>query len=153
MEYWFTFTYLIVSGQSSLEDDILFSSLKCLINKTSMRCAITNSKFPRFLVHGSIWYLSSNVKVFFFGVICIFQFWIIIIWKFSCSINNFQNYNLISAETYKKKETVTLSLMHKLYHGIMENVNDLIPEDYNIDFARPAFVRGQKIRQSFFSRS
>ena len=22
--------------------------------------------------------------------------------------------------------------MHKLYHGIMENVNDSIPEDYNI---------------------
>ena len=94
------FTYIIVSGHSSLKDDILFSSLKWFINKTSMRCAITNSKFPRFLIHRNIWYLSGDVEVqvVFVGLIWI-QSWIIIVWKVFRSINNFQNYNLISTES------------------------------------------------------
>ena len=77
-------------GDSSLVDDVIFSTLQSFINISSVRFPITDSKFPRFLVHWNIWYLSSNVKVqvIFVGVIWIFQFWIKIIWKFFCYVNN-----------------------------------------------------------------
>jgi len=43
-----------------------------------------------------------------------------------------------------KKDLLYSHYCNKRYHGIMEKVNDLIP-DYNIGFARPAFVVKNKI--------